>query len=339
MPTDRRIHDIAPKSRRRNASSQRKIYSRSRGVGAGTSRTNAGARAYSPLHSSVTRPVFQDISPQPSRLPPQPSLQSPHKQSHPGQQRRSLQTSHANSTSAVRAATSPNQGYVYVSEAKWWRRLINNKWSVALGAFMLVSFIGFQALSVGGGDVDTAKVLSSRADDSSQLAFGQTPGEEIYSGTEMETYQVLSSNPRVLRIPQLGVEHRIVEVGVNDLNILAPPANVHDIGWYTGSQAPGAPGAVLLNGYTRGPSLPGPLVQLETLLPGNIMSIETGDGSTINYEIVEIKDYPYDEIDMVAALLPIEPGRNGLNIMTYENESTEFNSNTARRLVLFASEL
>ncbi len=62
-------------------------------------------------------------------------------------------------------------------------------------------------------------------------------------------YAVAPDLARYLKIPKLGVNSRVLQVGITNDGALATPSNVFDTAWYTGSAKPGQPGATLIDGH------------------------------------------------------------------------------------------
>jgi len=151
----------------------------------------------------------------------------------------------------------------------------------------------------------------------------------------LKDYHVAARAPRVLRISKLGVEAKVLSLGVDANNQLRTPTTIYDVGWYTGSAMPGDLGAVLLDGHVHGPTQPGVFVGLKKLKTGDKITIERGDGKIFTYHVVKTQSYAKDAVDMGAAFSSAVPGKPGLNMITcdgtYDNAG-EYNN----RLIVFA---
>lgn len=149
------------------------------------------------------------------------------------------------------------------------------------------------------------------------------------------SHTVSADHPKRITIAKAKIDSRVFGAGLKDGNQLDPPKNVFDVSWYDKSAKPGSgSGAVLLNGYERGIQKNGALYSLNTLVQGDQIIIERGDGQHITYEVVQTQSYPKNDIDMTAVMLPVENGEEGLNIVTSHGE---FDSASDRdHFVIFA---
>ncbi len=187
--------------------------------------------------------------------------------------------------------------------------------------------------------VSTVLSASSDQDDSNQLTPGALPDESDQDDDTVRNHQVAPDKPRYLRIPKIGVDHRVIEVGVTDNNQLGAPASIHDVGWYIGSSKPGQSGATLMDGHVSGPTQPGVFRNLIKLNPGDRIEVERGDGEIIEYEVKSKQSYPYAETDMQAALRSVENDKHGLNLITCDGKFNAETNNYEDRLIVFAVEV
>ncbi|HSX41532.1 MAG TPA: class F sortase [Candidatus Saccharimonadales bacterium] len=131
-----------------------------------------------------------------------------------------------------------------------------------------------------------------------------------------DNYTVAPDLPRFIDIKKIGVKARVKRLGVDSKNQLQAPSNVYDTGWYDGSAKPGEPGAVVIDGHRQGSSVPGIFNGLTSLATGDTIQIERGDNKVFTYQVVSIKQYAYNNVDMAAALTPVKLGQKGLNLIT-----------------------
>lgn len=145
--------------------------------------------------------------------------------------------------------------------------------------------------------------------------------ESDVSQSAIDNYTVPSSNPRYISISALGVEKaRIYPVGVTSQNLLDTPRNIHDAAWYKKSMTPGSGyGAVLINAHNGGISKDGIFAKLDTLQPGDEITVERGDGKNFRYSVVENQIMSLDEVNatgMKMMMQSAEPTKEGLNLIT-----------------------
>ncbi|GHU08549.1 hypothetical protein FACS189431_5020 [Alphaproteobacteria bacterium] len=112
------------------------------------------------------------------------------------------------------------------------------------------------------------------------------------------------------------------------------------VGWWNGSPRIGQPGASFLDGHT-----PGILGSLSSVAVGANIAVTMGDGSVINYRVVDRVIYDYDYVNpassanynIMAAALTARGGGDGLNIMTCHGVPVGGYGTYSQRLVVFAS--
>lgn len=152
----------------------------------------------------------------------------------------------------------------------------------------------------------------------------------------IQNYTVGPDQPRFIRIAKLGVEARILKLGITNNNELDAPNNIYDAGWYDGSSKPGEHGAMLIDGHVHGPTTPGVFYGLKDLVPGDHVEVERGDGKKFTYKVVETKVYDADKVDMNAALISAKAGVPGLNLITCTGNVNFANSSYDQRMIVFA---
>src|SRR3989344_901555 len=123
-----------------------------------------------------------------------------------------------------------------------------------------------------------------------------TSDTEVVPPTEeIETREVLSGDhPTRLRVPALGIDAHVQEVGVNALGNMAAPNNFTDAGWYKYGTPPGFVGSAVITGHVdNGLALPGGFKHLDELKIGDDIYVEKKDGTELHFKVTEIQKYQY----------------------------------------------
>jgi len=120
-------------------------------------------------------------------------------------------------------------------------------------------------------------------------------------------------------------------------NAIQAPQNVHDAGWFTGSAKPGQPGASVIDGHVANWATKSVFHDLKNVRSGDTITIERGDGTRLQYKVVELKSYPANDVDMQAVMTPITPTKPGLNLITCDGKVVRGNE-FDRRLVVFTEQ-
>lgn len=150
------------------------------------------------------------------------------------------------------------------------------------------------------------------------------------------SYKVPPLQPRVIRIPKLNIEARLMTMGLNDDGSMQAPVNINDAGWYNGSSKPSEVGAVTVDGHSSGDTNQGLFGNLEKLNKGDEITIETGDGKTYSYTVAETKREPLKSVDMESFMLPYGNNTRGLNLMTCDGDWIKNHATLDHRISVYA---
>ena len=155
-----------------------------------------------------------------------------------------------------------------------------------------------------------------------------TPSETPIKPDVKRNYFVAPGLPKLLSIEKIGLEARVLQMGVLANGELATPANTSDTGWYTGSVKPGEMGAVLIDGHYSGRASGGVFHNLHKLQAGDRITLAVGGEKQYVYEVRKTQQVPADQVDMKALLSPYTGAERGMNLITcggkYNRESKTF---------------
>ena len=190
-------------------------------------------------------------------------------------------------------------------------------WGI-LGLLLLIFII---KVSVFEANYYNEKEGSERADaDTGAVVYEPEPVDETEPTTEQVNEHIVpADHPRYITIENIGIyKARVISVWVKSNGELGTPSNIFDVGWYADSGKPGQGGTLLLDGHNGGPTKVGVFKNLPSLVAGNTITVERGDGAILKYEVVENKAVPLDEADAymkTAQESPVE-GKESLTIIT-----------------------
>ncbi len=109
-----------------------------------------------------------------------------------------------------------------------------------------------------------------------------------------------SANPRPvaapvsLTIPAIGVETKLITLGLNPNGTLQVPSTTAVAGWYTGGPRPGAIGSAIIVGHVDSYKGPGIFFRLRTLKPGDKVYVRRADGTLAVFRVTLVRKYPKD---------------------------------------------
>jgi len=75
-------------------------------------------------------------------------------------------------------------------------------------------------------------------------------------------------------------------------------------------------GVSLLLGHVSGTTAPGIFKDINKLVQGDEVEIETGNGTMLKYSVEKIEEYHVDKIDMSKILYEVAQGEQSLRLMT-----------------------
>ena len=206
---------------------------------------------------------------------------------------------------------------------------------VAAVAFIFIAAIAIGAILFINSSKTTAPASPQTSQNDSRVSADAD--ETKVPPAKVDSYKVAPSFPRKISIAKIGVDSRVLALGVKSNNELKAPVNIYDTGWYEGSAKPGEQGAMLLDGHVHGPTQPGVFYNLKKLVAGDVIAVERGDGTKFNYRVVSSKTYDKENVDMAVAMSPVEAGKPGLNLITcagsFNNQADQYED----RLVGFAT--
>lgn len=181
--------------------------------------------------------------------------------------------------------------------------------------------------------------LSQKANVATAAAAAAVPSTTKPTSSAVSDYVVASNLPRYLKIPKLGVDARVLQAGVTSTGVLGTPPNVYDTAWYTGSAEPGQPGVTLIDGHVASSTNHGVFYGLNTLAPGDLIQIITGNGTLYDYQVMKTQIYSAGNDNMQAAMTPITAGRDGLNLITCTGDVIPGTSVSNEQLIVFAQQV
>jgi hypothetical protein len=125
------------------------------------------------------------------------------------------------------------------------------------------------------------------------------PGPPRHSGTPTSSPSttgpiLAASRPVSIRIPAIGVRSSLIEVGLNADGSLQVPhgANYQKAAWYRNSPTPGELGPSIIEGHVDSHRGPAVFFKLGDLRPGDKVDVARADGSTAQFAVRRVAEYP-----------------------------------------------
>lgn len=229
---------------------------------------------------------------------------------------------------------------------RWFDNLMVRR--LALGTFLvlLLGSTGYVSINTWQTNTQARQVLAKidgstnsgieiSVDNQSQLPPGIDTAKP--SADNLANYKVAADLPRAIYIDKINVSARILPMGVNDDNSVQAPQNAYDAGWYNASTKPGQDGAMLIDGHSSetGTNV-GLFGNLTTIVVGDQIIVERGDGVRFAYNVVNTTIEPVGGLDMSKMLIPYGGAKQGLNIISCTGKWNSDKSSLDQRLLVFA---
>jgi LPXTG-site transpeptidase (sortase) family protein len=111
--------------------------------------------------------------------------------------------------------------------------------------------------------------------------------------------------PVSLSIPAIGVQTKLVRLGLEANGTLQVPSTTAVAGWYTGSPRPGATGAAVIAGHVDSYLGPGIFFRLRQLKPGQLVYVKRADGTLAVFRVTRVKQYEKTSFPTEAVYGPV----------------------------------
>jgi hypothetical protein len=212
-------------------------------------------------------------------------------------------------------------------------------WPAVISAAILLlstglAFAGWQVVRKSRGQQVDVKAASTSSPNTANAMTSDIPTE----GTppNLTEYQVGPDMPRYFKIGKLGVNARILPMDAGPNGIIAAPATIYDVGWYSNSAKPGSGGTILMDGHVSGSDKRGVFYDIKSLQNGDKINVERGDGKQFTYIVTKTETFDFDKVDMHKLSFSVQPGKPGLNIVTSTGRFNVRTNSYEQRVAVFA---
>ena len=105
-------------------------------------------------------------------------------------------------------------------------------------------------------------------------------------------------NPIELRIPAVGVDASVQDVGLEPDGSMGIPSNFEDVAWFESGYKPGQDGRAVFDGHVSSTDAAAVFYHVEDLWRGSQIYVTGQDGSVLTFQVTEIDSYPVDGTPM-----------------------------------------
>jgi LPXTG-site transpeptidase (sortase) family protein len=127
---------------------------------------------------------------------------------------------------------------------------------------------------------------------SDSLALGPLPKTSAPSREPDQPANRQEPRPKRVRIPAIGVDARVVRLGLGPDKAMQTPSNVTDTGWFAPGPEPGERGAAVIAGHVDSTSGPGVFYRLGELRRGDAIRVTVAGGKVIRFRVTGLERWP-----------------------------------------------
>ncbi len=161
-------------------------------------------------------------------------------------------------------------------------------------------------------------VIATSLGDRGAYAAGRTPHVAAPRGPQASVPDPASDRqvpkPTYLVLPAIGVQTKLIRLGMTAQGSLQVPTTTNVAGWYTGSPRPGAIGSSIIAGHVDSYLGPGVFFRLHDLRPGDRAFVLRSNGTVAVFTITQVHEYLKARFPTAAVYGPVP--YPGLRIIT-----------------------
>jgi len=204
---------------------------------------------------------------------------------------------------------------------------INRVWLiVVLAVFAIICY----------GALNYFRKTPAKTSDANTVSYSTDKPSEIKPDKTAYKWRGGPTDPKMIIIPSIGVDGFMQNVGVDQNKQVAVPNNIHMGGWFNQSARPGENGLSIIDGHVDGYQNDGIFKRLSELKKGQTFTVEKGDGSRLEYSVLDIKTVPTEAA--AAVLFSQEPTvTSQLNIITCGGSFDKEDRSYTERVIVIAS--
>ena len=145
------------------------------------------------------------------------------------------------------------------------------------------------------------------------------------------------ARPVSLTIPLIGVKTNLITLGLAAGGAMQVPSTSTVAGWFTGSPRPGAVGSSIIVGHVDSKSGPGIFFRLPQLKKGDDVYIKRSDGTTAEFRVTEVQEYPKDQFPTEAVYGPTPDAE--LRLITCGGTFDSVTGHYLSNIIVYASQI
>lgn len=208
------------------------------------------------------------------------------------------------------------------------------RWARALRHIAIA--VGIFVVLVGLADVSSRLARSVLGDDALFNAFAPAaaikPPAIVPAASASTTASFV---PARLKVPSLGIDAKVEEVGRRADNTMGTPSDFANVGWWSEGSKPGEPGNVVFDGHVNNAlTKAGVFEHLFQVHKGDYVTVSDAEGHTLVYEVSEVSLYDTNQAPLRKIFATAGPSQ--VVLITCDGEWVEDSRSFDKRLVVVA---
>jgi hypothetical protein len=195
-----------------------------------------------------------------------------------------------------------------------------------------VLLLGACGLTSDGSEAATPATTAARGDE--QTSTAERVPQTVRSFHSTRRYAVVA-RPERIRIPVIGVNSRLEELGRSANGTIEVPEDWDVAGWFAGGARPGQRGPAVILGHVDSRSGPAVFYRLRELTPGDKILIDQRDGRTAAFIVDRTERWPKTRFPTTDVYFPTL--RPVLRLVTCGGSFDESSGHYRDNVIVFAS--
>ncbi|HSX40430.1 MAG TPA: class F sortase [Candidatus Saccharimonadales bacterium] len=162
----------------------------------------------------------------------------------------------------------------------------------------------------------------------------QVSASPSFAATTAPQQQTTVVTPVRLRIPKLGIDTTIEQVGLDASGKMDVPSNNTNVAWYKLGYKPGEKGNAVIDGHldtvTGAPAV---FYSLSKLTAGDSVKVDDQNGHTYTFAVVDKQSFDFDKVPLAKIFGPSDTAY--LNLITCEGVFNSVTKNYSQRVVVY----
>lgn len=217
------------------------------------------------------------------------------------------------------------------------------KWGTLAVTLLVLAMVGYGGAMVWRSVMTPEDVVLPTSSENAKYERGEWSldeegkDERTVPNDTLAAHNVPSDQPRALYVEKLAIAARVFPMTTHKDGTIQAPLNIFDAGWYVKSAKPGEKGAVFIDAHASGATREGLFAYLDTLVAGDRIEIEKGDGERVAYKVAAVEKVALENVDMKKALAPYGDAEQSLTLMTCTGKWLKDEATYDHRAIVYAT--